>query len=406
MRCMQAITELIHHPYQPPEGFAAPQPGVFKASTILFPNVAAMRSRRWKDRSGYTYGLHGTPSSYVLEERVAALEGGTSCTLAPSGLAALALVNLALLEAGDQVLLPDNVYDPNKEMAEGQLAAWGISHAHYNPLDAQDLARKITPQTRLVWMEAAGSVTMEFPDLIGLVKVCRARGVVCALDSTWAAGQAYHAFDLDGHGLGVDVAAHALTKYPSGGSDVLAGSIVTRDAELHARIQACHMHLGINVGSNDVELLLRSLPSIALRYQRQDQSARVLARWCAQQPQFAQVLHPALADAPGHAYWQQVCGAADARGDGAAAGLFSVVVDSCYTEAQVDAFCDGLELFKLGYSWGGPVSLAVPYRLSGMRESWPAHVARGTVVRLATGLEAVADLQADLAQSAARTLPM
>lgn len=405
MQRMQSITELIHHPYQPPAGFAAPQPGIFKASTVLFPDVAALRARRWADKSSYTYGLHGTPTTYLLEERLAALEGGTACTLAPSGLAALALVNLALLRAGDQVLLPNNVYDPNKALAESQLAAWGITHDFYDPLDAQDLARKITPQTRLVWLEAAGSVTMEFPDLLGLVRVCRERGVRCALDSTWAAGQAYHAFDLDGQGLAVDVAAHALTKYPSGGGDVLAGSVVTRDAALHAQIQACHMHLGFNIGANDVELLLRSLPSIALRYQRQDHNARQLAAWCAEQPQFAQVLHPARADAPGHVFWQQVCGAADTRGEGAAAGLFSLVIDARYGEAQVDAFCDGLKLFKLGYSWGGPVSLVVPYRLAGMRADWPAHVARGTVVRLAIGLEAVADLQADLAQSAARALP-
>jgi len=186
---------------------------------------------------------------------------------------------------------------------------------------------------------------------------------------------------------------------------VLMGSVSTRDEALHRRILLTHMRLGFGVSAGDTETLLRALPSIALRYHAQDQAARQLARWCAQQPAFAQVLHPALTGSPGHAHWQQVCGAADALGGGAAAGLFSVMVHERYSQAQVDAFCDGLRLFRLGYSWGGPISLVVPYDLAAIRaHGWPAHLARGTVVRFSTGLEAVADLQADLAQAMARAL--
>ena len=398
-------TALIHHPYTPPADFSAPQPGIFKASTVFFPNVAAMRQRQWKDKSGYTYGLHGTPTTFTLEARIASLEGGQHCVLTTSGLAAIALTNMALLKTGDEVLLPDNAYDPSQALAAGELAAWGITHQIYNPLSPEDLAARITPRTRLVWLEAAGSITLEFPDLIALVTLCKTRGVWCAIDNTWGAGIAYNPFDLDGQGLGVDLSVHALTKYPSGGADVLMGSVTTRDAALHRRVQLAHMRLGIGVGANDAEAVLRSLPSVPLRYRAQDQTARALARWCAGQPQFAQVLHPALPGSPGHAYWQQVCGAADARGQGAAAGLFSVVVDARYTSEQVDAFCDGLSLFRLGYSWGGPFSLVVPYDLTEMRPGWPAHLARGTVVRFATGLEAVADLQADLSQALGRWLP-
>ncbi|TAN10591.1 MAG: cystathionine beta-lyase [Burkholderiaceae bacterium] len=398
-------TVLIHHPYQPPEGFAAPQAGVFKASTVIFPNVAALRSRQWTDKSSYTYGLHGTPTTYALEERLATLEGGLHCVLAPSGLAALALVDLALLKSGDEVLLPDNVYGPNKALAEGELVGWGVTHQYYDPVSVDDLAARMSSRTKLVWLEAPGSVTMEFPDLIGQMRLCHRQNVTCALDTTWAAGLAFDAFDLDGKGLAVDVAAHAITKYPSGGGDVLMGSVVTRDPALHRKIQLCHMRLGINIGANDAEAVLRSLPSLALRYGHQDHTARALARWCAAQPQFVQVLHPALPGAPGHAHWQQVCGAADARGQGAAAGIFSVVVDARYPSAQVDAFCDALQFFKLGYSWGGPESLVVPYDLASMRRGWPEHIRHGTVVRLVAGLEAEADLQADLAQALARALP-
>ncbi len=178
------VTGLIHHPYTPPAGFNAPQPGVFKASTVYFPTVADMRRREWKDKSAYTYGLHGTPTTYQLEERLCTLEGGLQCVLVPSGLAALALVALSVLQTGDEVLIPDNAYGPNKALAEAELRHFGISHQFYDPTDVHDLSRKIGPQTRLVWLEAPGSVSMEFPDLPEMVRRCKAQGVLTALDNT------------------------------------------------------------------------------------------------------------------------------------------------------------------------------------------------------------------------------
>ena len=392
------ITRLIHHPYVAPSGFDAPQPGVFKASTVFFPSVAAMRSREWKDKSAYTYGLHGTPTTYALEERLCTLEGGLQCLLAPSGLAAVALVALSLLRAGDEVLIPDNAYGPNKTLVEGELKDWGITHQYYDPMDPLDLEARVSERTRLVWVEAAGSVTLEFPDLIALVRVCKRKRVRVALDNTWGAGLAFKPFDLlpDAEpGWGVDISAHALTKYPSGGGDVLMGSVITRDAGLHLRLKLTHMRLGLGVGGNDAEAVLRALPSMALRYAAHDAGARALARWCQSRPEFAQVLHPALEGSPGHAHWQALC----KNGAGGAAGLFSVVLDKQFSQTQVDAFCDALRLFRLGYSWGGPISLVVPYELESMRTTWPAHIAKGTVVRFSVGLEAVEDLQSDLAQA-------
>lgn len=391
-------TELIHHPYTPPAGFSAPQPGVFKASTVIFPNVAAMRARDWKNKAGYTYGLHGTPTTFTLEERLCALEGGRQCLLQPSGLAAIANVAMALLKTGDEVLIPDNAYGPNKTLAEGELAAWGITHRLYDALDPADLAAKVGPKTRLVWLEAPGSVTMEFPDLPALVRICRERQVLCALDNTWGAGLAFRPFDLlpaSGTTLGVDISVQALTKYPSGGGDVLMGSVITRDEALHQKLKMTHMRVGLGVGANDAEILLRSLPSIALRYRAHDEAARALAQWCTERSEIAQVLHPALPGSPGHVHWRALCGDAPGR----AAGLFSVMLHERYSNAQVDAFCDALKLFKLGFSWGGPMSLVVPYALAGMRSTWPAGIARGTLVRFSIGLEAPDDLQADLAQA-------
>lgn len=391
-------TALIHHPYHPPSGFEAPQPGVFKASTVIFPNAAAMRSAEWKDKSAYTYGLHGTPTTYQLEERLCTLEGGLQCVLLPSGLAAIANVALSLLKTGDEVLIPDNAYGPNKALAEGELSSWGISHRFFDPMNPQDLAGKIGVNTRLVWLEAAGSVTLEFPDLCEQVRICQARGVLTALDNTWGAGLAFAPFDLlpdVSPKLGVDISVHALTKYPSGGGDVLMGSVITRDPALHLKLKLTHMRMGFGVGANDAEAVLRSLPSMALRYRAHDETTRALAQWSLSRPEFSQVLHPSLADSAGHEAWVSLC----RPGFGGAAGLFSVIFQPNYTPAQIDAFCDGLKLFKLGYSWGGPMSLVVPYDLASMRQSWPCHLKQGTLVRFSVGLEAVADLQADLAQA-------
>ena len=177
----------------------------------------------------------------------------------PSGLAAITLVDLSLLGAGDEVLIPDNAYGPGKELARAELSRWGISHRFYDAMNPQSLADALGPATRLVWLEAAGSVTMEFPDLAALVRIARTHGATTVLDNTWGAGVAFDPFQLE-PGLGVDVSVQALTKYPSGGADVLMGSVTTRDAALHLRIRATHMRMGWCVGANDVEMVLRSLP--------------------------------------------------------------------------------------------------------------------------------------------------
>jgi cystathionine beta-lyase len=384
-------TTLIHHPYQPPAGFQAPQPGVFKASTVIFPNTAAMRAREWKHKTGYTYGLHGTPTSFTLEERIATLEGGLQTVLVPSGMASITLTDVALLRAGDEVLIPENAYSPNKEIARHELAGWGIAHRLYDPMDANALAEMLTPATKLVWVEPPGSVTMEFPDVPHLVRAARSKGALVALDNTWGAGLAFNPFRLEGEGsdaLGVDVSVHALTKYPSGGGDVLMGSVTTRDPALHLKLNAAHMRMGWGVAANDVETVLRALSSLPLRYAAADRAGRALAQWWAGRPEVVKVLHPAFSGSPGHENWQRLC-----KGS---AGLFSVVFDERYDARQVDAFVDALRLFKIGFSWAGPVSLVVPYDLSHMRKQshW-----RGTLVRFSIGLEAVDDLIADCAQA-------
>ena len=386
-------TQLIHHPYQPPAGFQAVTVPVHRASTVIFPNVAALRHRDWTHQTGYTYGLAGTPTTFTLEARIATLEGGRFCTLVPSGLAAVALVNMAFLRAGDELLIPDNAYGPNKTLAEHEMKAWGIGHRYYDPMNPQDLAKKLSVKTRLVWLEVPGSITLEFPDVSALVGVIRAHtdrhleGLVSVIDNTWGAGLAFNAFDL-----GADVSVQALTKYPSGGGDVLMGSVVTRDETLHHQLLYCHMRVGFGVAGNDAEAVLRGLPSMALRYQAQDAATRALAGWMQGQAAVAEVRHPALAGSPGHAAWLRDCSGA--------ACLFSAIFKPEISLAQVDLFCDSLQLFKLGYSWAGPMSLCAPYDVPSIRSvPWPH---RGGLVRFSVGLESVADLQADLSQALAK----
>lgn len=379
-------TRLIHSDYQAPQGFAAYPTAIHHASTVLFENVAAMRKGDWKEKNGYTYGLHGTPTTFTLEARLAEIEGGSHCLLAPSGLAAISMVDLALLKSGDDVLLPDNVYNPNRELGRWLSQDFGITARFYDPLVGAGIAELIQPNTRLIWTEAPGSVSMEVPDLPAICKAAHEKGVLVSLDNTWSAGLALRGFDL-----GVDIIMQALTKYQSGGSDVLMGAVITRDRALNDRIALAHMRLGMGVSADDAYLVMRGLPSMKLRFEAHDASARKVAAWLKARPEISKVLHPAVEDCPGHAQWKR-----DFSGAG---GLFSVLFDARYTEEQTDRFVDSLELFGLGYSWGGANSLVMPYRIQAMRRDWPDG---GVLVRFNIGLEDTDDLIADIAQALAK----
>jgi cystathionine beta-lyase len=372
--------------YRPPEGFSAFPTAIHHASTVIFNDVAALRARNWQDKNAYTYGLHGTPTTFTLEARLAEIEGGTHCLLAPSGLAAIAMIDLALLSTGDEVLLPDNVYNPNRELGNWLSESFGISTRYYDPLIGEGIAELIQSNTRLIWTEAPGSVSMEVPDIPAICRVAKEKNVLVALDNTWSAGLAFRAFDH-----GVDIVMQALTKYHSGGSDVLMGAVITRSKDLHHRIERAHMRLGMGVSPDDTFLVLRGLPTMKLRFEAHDRSAREIATWLKSRSEITHVLHPAFEDCPGHVNWKR-----DFTGAG---GLFSVLFDPRFTEAQTDRFIDSLKLFKIGYSWGGANSLAVPYRMAAMRKEWPH---QGQLVRLNIGLEDTRDLIADLEQALAR----
>lgn len=373
-------TLLSHSDYRAPDGFGAFPVAIHHASTVLFENVAAMRSGSWQDKSAYRYGLHGTPTTFTLEARLAEIEGGKYCLLAPSGLAAIALVNFGMLKSGDDVLIPDNVYGPNREMGKWLAQDLGISVRFYDPLVGTDIGELIQPNTALIWTETPGSVSMEVPDIPAICRAAHDKGVPVVLDNTWSAGIAFRAFDH-----GADIVLHALTKYQSGGSDVLMGAVITRDDSLLAKLARAHDRLGLGVGPDDAYLVLRGLPSMKVRFDAHDAAARKVAGWLKNRPEITKVLHPAFEDCPGHKIWKR-----DFTGAG---GLFSVLFNPRFTEAQTDRFVDSLKLFKIGYSWGGSHSLCVPYRIASLREQWENE---GQLVRLNIGLEHPDDLIADI----------
>lgn len=383
------LAGMIHSAYTPPPGFGSLTTPIHHASTVTFPDVATMRAREWRQEDVYSYGLRGTPTTYTLAHRLAEIEGARHCLLASSGLAAIAVVDFALLKSGDEVLLPDNVYDPSRVLGETLLRDLGVTARYYDPLAGAGITALINERTRLLWLEAPGSISMEVPDVPALVAAARARGVVTAIDNTWAAGVLFKPFDW-----GIDISVQALTKYQSGGSDVLMGAVLTRDDALHERLKKTHMHLGQGVGGDDAWLVLRGLPTLAVRLARHGQSGLAVARWCQGRPEIARVLHPALPGCPGHADFQ--------RCFTGSSGLFAVVFDARFGQDRIDAFVDGLQVFQIGYSWGGAMSLAVPYRMQAVRSVVPW--SGGSLVRFYIGLEEPAELIADIEQAMRQAL--
>lgn len=383
-----AQTNLIHAPRKAPQYLETIQPPLYRASTIIFKSTSHLFDRHWTDPYDYSYGTHGTPTTFTLGDNIAQIEGGLFSLLAPSGLSAINLVNSTLLNSGDEVWVADNIYGPNLEHLNNLQTRYGIQVKVYNPIDIDSFTP--SEKAKLIWLEAAGSVSLEFPDLKKLVKKAKQFNLLTALDNTWGAGLAFNAFDFSDEHLSVDVTVHALTKYPSGGGDILMGSVVTRDQHLHHKLYRMHAIQGISVSGDDTAQIQRSLAHMSVRYEQQSQSTLRLLDWLKQQPQFTQVLHPSLSDSAGHQFWKEVCTT------GKSAGLASVIFDSRYDMSSVRRFCDNLKLFKLGFSWGGPVSLVMLYDLKQMRALENTHLQQGLLVRFCIGLEDPTDLIQDI----------
>ena len=375
-------TRLIHTDVNIPEGYESLVPPVYRGSTVVFPDSSSTRSGWNQEELGYTYGVHGTPTTVELAARIAELEGGTRTLLVPSGLAAIGLVDLAFLSAGSHVLIPENVYSPNRVLAVELLCRFGIEASFYPPEIGGGIAEYFRANTHLVWTESPGSITMEVQDVPAICAAAGEHGIPVALDNTWSAGVLFQAFDH-----GVDVSVQAATKYLGGHSDLLLGSATVRDRAHLERLGEVRARLGLAVSPDDCSLGLRGMTTLAVRLEHVERSALEIARWLADRPEVQTVLHPAMESCPGHDLWK--------RDFAGSSGLFSLVIKPEFSGVQVRAFVDALELFKIGYSWGGVASLALAYDLRQVRSGTDYG---DRLVRLNIGLESTADLIADLAR--------
>jgi len=389
-------TKLIHSDAHVPEGFKSLAVPVYRGSTVLFPSAAAVHDTWNQYDVGYTYGLYGTPTALELAGRICELEHGHRTLLTPGGQCAISLINFSLLKTGDHILVPESIYGPNRKFAGQVLRRFGVEVTFYPPTIGQEnpsgergrppntsMQSLFRKNTRLVWCESPGSITMEVQDVRAIAEAAHQAGAMVVLDNTWAAGIYFDAF-----AHGVDVTMQALTKYVGGHSDLLLGSITVRDEALYERLGATQQVVGCAVSPDDCSLALRGMKTLAVRLKAIEESALGLARWLAERPEIELVLHPALPSCPGHELWKR-----DFTGS---AGVFSVVFQRRFAKEQVQAFVDRLQLFKIGYSWGGVTSLATAYDFRSIPNR-PDYGHR--IVRLNIGLEDAEDLRADLVQA-------
>ncbi len=361
-------------------------PPVYHASTVLFRDTEDLRRRGPKRLDEVVYGRFGTPTTFAFEEAMAAAEGGARSVAVGSGKTAVAVALTGFLAAGDHLLMVDSAYGPTRGMATGWLTRFGVETTFYDPCIGAGIAGLIRNHTRVVFLESPGSLTFEVQDVPGIAAAAHARGCTVILDNTWASPLYFRPFRH-----GVDVSIQAATKYVSGHSDVMLGVVTTTEA-VHAVVRRAAQSLGATAGPDDLYLGLRGLRTLEVRLQRHMETGLTLARWLARQPEVERVLHPGLAQDPGHALWKR-----DYLG---ASGLFGIVLRPA-PPAAYDAFLNGLELFGMGYSWGGFESLVVPSMTEGARSvrPWPAP---GRTFRIHAGLEDVTDLRNDLAAGLAR----
>jgi cystathionine beta-lyase len=381
-------TEMSHIARRPKTEHGFVNPPLWRGSTVLVPTVKqrqAMQARRGE--RVLTYGLGGSETHWALEDAIAAVEGGTRCYIVGSGLAAVTTPLLAYLKAGDHCLMPDHVYGPARNFCDGMLTRYGVETTYYHPtIDGAGLADLMRPNTTVVYTESPGSHTFEVQDIPAIAAVAHAGGAKVLMDNTWG----IHHFQPFKHG--VDVSIQAATKYPAGHSDILIGSItVNSDADWQL-VHAAARGLGMFASPDDCWLTLRGMRTMAVRLQTQMAAALDIARWLRERAEVAQVLHPGLPGAPGHDIWKR-----DFTG---ACSLFGVEFKPEFSAEASHAFCEALELFGIGSSWGGYESLAVPTSGFITRTAGSGAFA-GPVVRLHIGLEDVVDIKADLDQALA-----
>ena len=385
-RKMKKDTVLSHAGRRPQENFGIVNPPVYHASTIAFETVAELEASNAKPFDGVHYGRQGTPTTFAFQEAVAALEGGDGCVVLPSGMAAIACALLAFVKAGDHVLVTDSVYFPTRRFCGAALKDFGVETTYFDPMIGASISELIRPETKVVFVEAPGSLTFEVQDIPAIAEAAHATGATVIMDNTYSAGLYYQPFEK-----GVDVSVQAATKFIVGHSDAMLGT-VTVGEDLVERMKTTANVYGYCAGPDDCYLGLRGIRSLSARMARHQESGLKLAEWLMTRPEVETVLHPAFPACPGHEIWKR-----DFTG---ACGLFGVVLKD-FPKNAVSAMLDGLDVFSMGYSWGGFESLVIPIYPATIRTATKWHHT-GPSLRVHTGLEDADDLIADLEAGLAR----
>lgn len=378
---MHDLSRCVHHPTVSHEGFASLAVPTYRASTIVYDDAESFAQRKHRGPDGYTYGLHGTPTTRTLEAQLTSLHGGVRTILVPSGQAAITMVMLTVLMPGDRVLIPDTVYPPVRGFCANYLAPRGIAYDVYDPMIGAAVADLIDGRTKLVWVESPGSGTMEIQDLPAIVAAAKAKGAYVGCDNTWATPLLFKPL-----AFGADFAMEALTKYVGGHSDLLLGSVTVADLALHRRLKDTLRMLGIGVSPDEAALALRGFETMGVRLAHMARVSVDFAERLSAFPMVERALHPALPSCPGHELWKR-----DFTG---ASGVFSVVLQP-EAEPRLTSALSGLKVFAIGASWGGTRSLIAPMAIKSDRTVVP-WTAAGPVLRISIGLEAADDLWADL----------
>jgi len=379
-------TRAVHLGRHPHEFLGAVNTPVFRATTMLFRTVAELEQARRGEYEGIGYGLHGLPTVTDLQDTVAAIEGAHGALAVPSGLTAATLPLLALTQPGDHVLVTDSVYDPTRRFCTNHLSRIGVEVGYYDPLLGTEIEREFRPNTRIVFTESPGSLTFSVQDIPAIAEVAHRRGALVITDNSWATPFGFRSFDH-----GVDVSVHAATKYIGGHSDVLMGLILGNEATFPA-LHRIWTDMGVTASPDDCFLALRGLRTLPIRLARHVESAVEIAQWLAARREVREVIYPVLPGSRGHELWKR-----DYLGG---SGLFAVVLEPVASE-RIDAMLDGMQLFGMGWSWGGFESLIIPTypELVQTATKWDPG---GPCLRLAIGLEDPSDLIADLAAGLAR----
>ena len=371
-------TRLIHAGKTPGPLVKTVGPPIQKGSTVLLPNAAAL----YDDDNYVTYGRAGLSAQACLQDALAVLEHAVGVTLYPSGIAAISGALMALLKAGDEILVVDNVYKPVRRFCDQVLKRFGVKVTYYDPaVSPEDLVAGASDAVRLIFMETPGSLTFEMQDMARIAELARARGILTAADNTWGAGLLYKPL-----AHGIDISIQALTKYVGGHSDVFMGSAAAREPALVRKLADGINHMGWAVSGEDAYAMLRGLRTLSVRMARHQESAIRIASWLREQPEVAAIYHPALPGCAGHELW--------ARDFTGGCGLFAFALKPAPQDA-IDAFLDALRVFGLGFSWGGFESLAIwcdpQFKVRSFRRDYG-----GPLIRLHIGLEAPDDLITDL----------